>query len=141
LEDDEHTGRLKPVRTELNIQEVTTSVRANRSKTVNEMATTAAGISHGTCNKIRSGDLNLSRVTQHSLPCVLTQDQHEDGMSICGDLIHIADKYGTFLNQIIIGDETWCFLCDPQPKRQSATWKSPSSPRREKLRQDSQKAM
>jgi hypothetical protein len=40
------------------------------------------------------------------------QDQLDDRMSICGDLIDSADKGGTFLNQIVIGDETWCFLYD-----------------------------
>jgi hypothetical protein len=46
LEDDEQTGGPKTVRTELKLQEVTTSVRANRSQTVHEAA--AAGISRGT---------------------------------------------------------------------------------------------
>jgi hypothetical protein len=48
---------------------------------------TAAGISHGTCHKILSGDLNMSLVAQHSVPRVLRQDQRDDRMSICGDLI------------------------------------------------------
>jgi hypothetical protein len=96
-------------------------------------AAAAAGISHGTCHRILSDDLNMSHVTQHSVPCVLMQDQRDDCMSICSDLINSADKNGTFLNWIITGDETWCFLYDPQMKRQSATWKSPSSPRKKKL--------
>jgi hypothetical protein len=37
-----------------------------------------------------SDDLNMSRVTQHSVPRVLMQDQRDDCMS--------ADKDGTFLN-------------------------------------------
>jgi hypothetical protein len=48
LEDDDHTGRPKTVRTDLKIQEVTTSVHANRSQTVHEAA---AGISRGTCHR------------------------------------------------------------------------------------------
>jgi predicted transcriptional regulator len=52
------------------MEEVATLVRANLSQTVNEIAA-AAGISHGTCNKILSGDQNMSRVTQHSVPRVL----------------------------------------------------------------------
>jgi hypothetical protein len=52
----------------------------------------------------------MSRVTQHSVPRVLTQDQRDDRMCICSDLIDSADKYGMFLNRIITGDETWCFL-------------------------------
>jgi hypothetical protein len=74
--------------------------------------TAAAGISHGTCRRSLCDDLNMSRVTQHSVPHVLTQDQHDDRMSICSDLINSANKDGTFLNWIITGDETWCFLYD-----------------------------
>jgi transposase len=85
LKDDEHTGRPRTVRTELKFQEVSTLVRDNRFRMVDEIA--AVGISHGTCHKILSGDLNMSNVTQHSVPCVLRQDQCDDRMSICGDLI------------------------------------------------------
>jgi hypothetical protein len=101
------------VRTELKVQEVAMLVNANHSQTVDEItaaaaaaAAAAAGISHGTCHRILSNDLNMSRVTQHSVPRVLTQDQHDDRMSICGDLIDSVDKDGTFLNRIITGDET-----------------------------------
>jgi histone-lysine N-methyltransferase SETMAR len=138
LEDNEHTGLLRTFRTELNIQEVATLVHASRSKTVDEIAA-AAGISHGTCHIILSDGLNMSRVIQHSVPRVLMQDKRYDRMSICGDLIDNADKDGTFLSQIIIGDETWRFLYDPQLKRQSAAWKSPSSPRKKNPRQDRSK--
>jgi hypothetical protein len=88
LEDDKYTDRPRTVRTELKIQEVA-MVPANHSQMADEVAA-AAGISHGTCHKILSDDLNMSRVTQHSVPLVLTQDQHDDHMSICGDLIDSA---------------------------------------------------
>jgi hypothetical protein len=88
LEDDEHTSRPRTIRTELKIEEVATLVRANRSQTVDEIA--AARIIHGSCHKILSDDLNMSCVTQHSVPRVLTQDQHDGRMSICGDLISNA---------------------------------------------------
>jgi predicted transcriptional regulator len=61
-------------------------VHANRSRTVDEIAA-EAGISHGTCHKILSDDLNMSHVTKHSVPCVLTEDQRDNRMSICCDLI------------------------------------------------------
>jgi hypothetical protein len=93
LEDDEHTSQTRTVRTVLKIQKVVTLVHANCSQTVDEIAaSTAAGISHGTCHKILSDDLNMSRVTQHSVLRVLTQDKRDDHMSICGDLIDSADK-------------------------------------------------
>jgi hypothetical protein len=83
-------------------------VRDSRSQTVDEIAA-AAGISHGTFHKIQSDDLNTSRVTQDSVPRVLTQDQRNYRMSICDDLIDSAEKVGEFLNQIITGEETWGF--------------------------------
>jgi hypothetical protein len=81
---------------------------------VNEVATTtaapaaaaAAVINHGTCQRILSDDLSMSRVTHHSVPHVLTQDQRDNWMRTCGDLADGADKDGTFLNWIITGDET-----------------------------------
>jgi hypothetical protein len=51
LEDDEHTGQPKTVRTELKIQEVAMLMCANRSQIVDEITATA-GTSHCTCYKI-----------------------------------------------------------------------------------------
>jgi hypothetical protein len=73
LEGDEHTSQPRTVRTELKFQEVATLMRANRSQTVDEIAATT-GIGHGTCHKILSDDLNMSHVTQHSVPRILTQN-------------------------------------------------------------------
>jgi hypothetical protein len=70
-------------------------VHANRLPNDREVP---AGISNGTCNRILSDDLNVSHVTQHSVPHVLTQDQCEDSISVCSGLIDSADKDGTFLN-------------------------------------------
>jgi hypothetical protein len=101
LEDDKHTVRIM-VRTELKIQDDSMLVCANCSQMVHEdAAVVAAGTSHHTCHKILSNGLNMSRVTQHSVPRVLTQYPHDDRMSTCGDLIDSADKDGTFLNWII----------------------------------------
>jgi hypothetical protein len=62
LEDDEHTGPPRTVRTELKIQEAAALVRTNSSQTVHEVAAEAVGISHGSYHKIMSDDLNMSRV-------------------------------------------------------------------------------
>jgi hypothetical protein len=65
-----------------------------------------AGISYGTCHNILSDDLNMSHVTQYSIPYILMQDQCDESMSTCDDLLNSADKVGMFLNQIITGDRT-----------------------------------
>jgi hypothetical protein len=44
-------------------------------------------------------------------------------MSISSDLIDLADKDNKFLDRVITGDATWCFLYDPKTKQQSSEWK------------------
>jgi hypothetical protein len=39
-----------------------------------------------------------------------------------------------FFNKIIMGDETKCFACDPETKRQSSEWVGETSPRPKKLK-------
>ena len=41
---------------------------------------------------------------------------------------------GRFWEDIITGDETWCFAYDPATKRQSAEWAGQNSPKPKKLR-------
>ena len=37
-------------------------------------------------------------------------------------IIAMANADKNFLNKIITGDDTWCFACDPETKRQSSEW-------------------
>ena len=46
------------------------------------------------------------------------QDQRDDRMTICGDLISSVEEDPTFLNRILTGDETRYFMYDPQLKLQ-----------------------
>ena len=82
-----HTGWPQTDRTERKIEEVAMLVRANRSQTVDDLAA-AVGVSHGTCFKILTDDLNMSRVTQHSVPRILRQ--------------RVLTMIRTFLNRIIL---------------------------------------
>jgi hypothetical protein len=38
------------------------------------------------------------------------------------------------LKRIVAADESWCFMYDPERKRQSATWLSPKKPEAQKFR-------
>lgn len=52
----------------------------------------------------------------------------------------MADKDKKFLNNIITGDKTWCFLYDAQTKWQSSEWKSlPPPPQSKKIQVDREK--
>ncbi|GFS92876.1 uncharacterized protein TNCV_1162541 [Trichonephila clavipes] len=46
------------------------------------------------------------------------------------DLIHMANEDDRFLQKIVTGDETWCFLNNPQTKCQSSDWKAKTSPKK-----------
>ncbi|KAJ4427650.1 hypothetical protein ANN_25298 [Periplaneta americana] len=72
-------------------------------------------------------------VSQKLVPKMLSAEQKETKMTLAGDMISMADENGDFLNKIIAGDETWCYLYDPVPKRQSSEWKSKTSPRKQKF--------
>ncbi|KAJ4447314.1 hypothetical protein ANN_09318 [Periplaneta americana] len=69
----------------------------------------------------------------------MSAEQKETRMILAGDMISMADEDGDFLNKIIAGDETWCYLYDPVPKRQSSEWKSKTSPRKQKFPWDTSK--
>ena len=98
LEEDVRTSRPQNVRTERKIEEVVMLVRANRSQSVDDLAATL-GVSYVTCYKILTDDLNMSSVTQHSVPLILTQDLRDNRMTLCGELISSADDDPTFLNR------------------------------------------
>ncbi|UYV82324.1 hypothetical protein LAZ67_21001715 [Cordylochernes scorpioides] len=55
------------------------------------------------------------------------------------DLIETENNDSEFLKTIITGDETRCFLFDPQTKKQSLEWHTPSSLRKKKVRLDKSK--
>ncbi|UYV69727.1 hypothetical protein LAZ67_7000491 [Cordylochernes scorpioides] len=63
----------------------------------------------------------------------------KERLSICKDLIETANNDTDFVNAIITGDETGCFIFDPQTKKQSLEWHTPSSPRNKKVRLDKSK--
>jgi len=56
----------------------------------------------------------------------------EQRVVYCQDLLMGQDE--RFWENIITGDETWCFAYDPATKRQSADWMGQDSPKPKKLR-------
>jgi hypothetical protein len=67
------------------------------------------------------------------VPHSLTPEQMEDRVTSCQDIIAMANA-DYFFNQIITGDEIWCFAYDPEKKRQSSEWVGETFPRPEKLK-------
>ena len=53
-------------------------------------------------------------------------------MEASGDLISTCDQYLLLLENIVMGDETWCYQFYMESKWQSMVWCSQTSPRPQK---------
>jgi hypothetical protein len=65
---------------------------------------------------------------------LLTPDQKHQRAASSVEFIEMIDGDRNVLKRIVTEDENWCFVYDPETKRQSATWSSPKKPKTEKLR-------
>ena len=93
--------------------------------------------------RILTEELNMRKVCAKMVPKVLSDEQKERRTELCCDLLERIDGEPSFLKSVITADETWIFTYDPEPKRQSMHWKTPSSPRAKKahMRHSKFKAM
>ena len=138
IQDDPREGRPVKWRSEENIAVIRDIIRKDRRQSIKVVAQ-EAGISVGSCHAILHENLGMRRVCSHIVPRMLTADQAQQRQEVCGDLMSSADRDPQFLKKIVTGDETWCFLYDPQTKRQSSEWKSLNSPRSKKFKLDRSK--
>jgi len=69
------------------------------------------------------------------VPRLLTPEQKEIRMHICADILKNTENEPNFLENVVTCDESWSFQYDPESKRQSMHWKSPSSPKQRKAGQ------
>ena len=53
-------------------------------------------------------------------------------MNICADILQNIGNDPNFLENVITREESRSFQYDPESKRQSMHWKSPSSPKQKK---------
>ena len=91
-------------------------------------------IGKDTVRTIVHEDLGMRKICSHFVPHLLTEQQKEKRMESANDFIDMCHQDSSFLTTIVTGDETWCYQFDPETKRQSMAWCSPSSPRPTKSR-------
>jgi len=84
--------------------------------------------------RILQEDLGKRKLYARFVPHSLTPEQRKARVTSCQDIIALPDADKHFLNKIITGDETYCFACDPETKRQSSEWVGETSPRPKKLK-------
>ena len=71
--------------------------------------------------------LHKRKICAQFVPHSLSDEQKQYGMETSRDFIDISDRNPQFLETITTGDESWCYKYDPEIKRQSMAWCSPSS--------------
>jgi len=114
VEDDKRGGRPKSTRTEVNIAAVADLVK-NDLGIASRMTAESLNIPKTVVLRILKEDLGMKTLCARFVPHSLTLEQREDGVTSCHD-ITMANADKNFFNKIIMGDETWCFACDPETK-------------------------
>jgi len=84
--------------------------------------------------RILKEDLGKRKLCARFVSHSLTPEQREDRVASSQDIIVMIDADKKFYNNIITGDETWCFAYDTETKRQSYESVVETSPRPKKLK-------
>ncbi|XP_011859721.1 PREDICTED: histone-lysine N-methyltransferase SETMAR-like [Vollenhovia emeryi] len=84
-------------------------------------------------------DLAMRKVCAKFVPRVLSDQQKVNRVQISQEIRSCVQENPNFLDNVITGDETWCFEYDPETKRQSAEWHTNKSPRPKKARMSKSK--
>jgi histone-lysine N-methyltransferase SETMAR len=109
-------------------------IRSNRRLTIRETADDL-NISFGSVQQILTNVLNMKRVKAKFVPRILTPEQEEQCLSISLEFRDRVTSDPNFFQNVITGDESWEYGYDPQTKVQTSQWKTPNSPRPNKVRQ------
>ena len=134
VDDDEHTGRPTSCTTPETVARIQELIRQDRRRTIRDIAEEVE-VGYGTCQRVLTEELGMHRVAAKFVPRILTADQKQQRVNVCTELRQLASDDETFLSRVITGDESWVYGYDPETKRQSSQWKSPTSPRPKKARQ------
>ncbi|GFV00358.1 mariner Mos1 transposase [Trichonephila clavipes] len=73
------------------------------------------------------------------VPKILTFEQQATRKNVCTDILDAIKNDPNSLEKVITCDESWFFTYDPETKRQSMHWKTPTSPRAKKARMSKSK--
>ena len=127
-------GHPTDARKEENVAKVRSILDSDRRLTCEEIAK-EMGISHGSVHTILTQNLNMRRVAARWVPHALTLEQKQSRVDIAQKLLsRYQNEKESFINRIVAIDETWIRSYEPELKRQSSEWHTPSSPRPVKFR-------
>ncbi|UYV70393.1 hypothetical protein LAZ67_7002882 [Cordylochernes scorpioides] len=81
-------------------------------------------ISYGTVHTIIKEQLQFRKICCRWIPHFLNLDQKRNRIRVSKALLKRYEEEGDhFLDQIVTGDESWCYHYDPSTKRASMEWK------------------
>jgi histone-lysine N-methyltransferase SETMAR len=133
VEEDERPGRFVSSRTDKNIQKINEIVQKDRRLGI-RMIADMVNINKETVRQILHDNLNMTKVCAKLVPKNLFQEQKDNRKNICCDVMERLKAEPDLLTHVITCDETWIFQYNPETKRQSMHWKTPTSPRMKKAR-------
>ena len=134
VDGDEHTGRTTSCTTPETVARIQELIRKDRRRTIRDIAEEVE-VGYETCQRVLTEELGMHHVAAKFVPRIPTADQKQQRINFCAELRQLASDDETFRARVITGDESWVYGYDPETKRQSSQWKSPTSRRPKKARQ------
>ena len=113
-------------------------IRSDRRLSIRAIAETV-NIDKECVRQILHDNLNMQKVCAKMVPKILTFEQQATRKNVCTDILDAIKNDPNLLEKVITCDESWFFTYDPETKRQSMHWKTPTSPRAKKARMSKSK--
>jgi [histone H3]-lysine36 N-dimethyltransferase SETMAR len=122
VEDDPRVGRPSQVNQDELMERVRAAVLADPQSTVDEIAQDV-GISHGSCHKILTEDLQFHKICSRWVPHTLTEAQKAIRVQLAQSLLNKLHRWGhEGIKRVATGDETYCCFDEPGHRLQRQAW-------------------
>ncbi|GFY13863.1 putative mariner transposase [Trichonephila clavipes] len=135
VEDDSRPGRPSTSKTDENVEKVASLIRSDRRLSIRAIAETV-NIDKECVRQILHDNLNMQKVCAKMVPKILTFEQQATRKNVSTDILDAIKNDPNLLEKVITCDESWFFTYDPETKRQSMHWKTPTSPRAKKSKNE-----
>ncbi|GFV07710.1 putative mariner transposase [Trichonephila clavipes] len=127
VKDYSRPGRPSTSKTDDNVEKVASLIRSDRRLSIRALAETV-NIDKECVRQTLHGNLNMQKVCAKMVPKILTFEQQETRKNVCIDILYAIKNDPNLLEKVITCDEFWFITYDPETKRQSMHWKTPTSP-------------
>ena len=123
VEHDTRPGRLKNSVTNANIAAVKIVVEQDAWLSVKDIAS-CTGISEGSVQTILKKHLDLRKVCARWVPHLLTEEQKTQRLKCTRELLKTYKGCNSrVISNLLIGDETWVHMFEPQRRADNKQWK------------------